>query len=322
MIAAWLAVLLAPTIAFRVDDPRIAEASGIAAGLRSPGIVYMQDDSGDRNRFFAVNARTGATAATITVPGATNVDWEDIAVATDADGTPSVWLADTGDNAGERDEVQVYRVDEPRVTPGDDDRDITATDPDVIRLTYPGGPRDAEALAVAPGGVGYVVTKTPIGASEVYRVPNRSAPMRRVGELQLGLGGLATGAAFSRDGRTLAVRTYTQAFVWPVSGGDVAAAIRGRPAPVTLPTQQQGEGIAVDGDRLLVNSEGVGQPVYAIPLPAAVATTTPAGTPTPTTTRTPAPDDGGNGAPGGIGLLVVAALFGGGYYLMRRNRPR
>jgi outer membrane protein assembly factor BamB len=102
---------------FRIADPRITEASGIAPGLASPGIVYVHNDSGDTNRFFALDARTGATVATVQVTGTSNQDWEDIAVARDAAGTPSVWLADIGDNDAVRPEIRVYRADEPTLRP-------------------------------------------------------------------------------------------------------------------------------------------------------------------------------------------------------------
>lgn len=52
--------------------------------MRSPGLLYVQNDSGDSARIFAVDARSGRTLAVYSVPGATNVDWEDIAVATDS----------------------------------------------------------------------------------------------------------------------------------------------------------------------------------------------------------------------------------------------
>ena len=63
------------------------------------------------------------------------------------------------------------------------------------------------------------------------------------------------------------VRTYTDAYLWRVAGDDVAAALRRAPFRFALPLEQQGEGIAFDGDRLLVDSEGLASPVYAVPLP-------------------------------------------------------
>ena len=125
---------------FRFADTRIDEASGIGVGIASPGVVYVQNDSGDSARFFAVDASTGTTLAVYTVPGAQNVDWEDLAVARDARGVPSVWLADIGDNDAARDEVRIYRVDEPVVDRHRVGLQLTTTAPSVWRLRYPGGP--------------------------------------------------------------------------------------------------------------------------------------------------------------------------------------
>ncbi len=276
----------------RLADARIDEASGIAPGLASPGVLYVQNDSGDSSRFFALNAHTCQTAATITVGGARNVDWEDIAVGRDASGVASVWLADIGDNDSDRSDVAVYRVAEPRVSPAAHDRTVHVEAADVWRLRYPGGPANAESFAVGPDGTGYVVTKSDLGNSVVYRLPahpdaGRVQTLHRIASLQftpvanasggpLGrFGGLlATGAAMSPDGHRFVVRTYTAAEVWTVARGNLAAALRTRPTVITLPDQPQGEGIAFDGPRLLVDSEGTGSAIYAVGLPRAAALTT------------------------------------------------
>ena len=269
---------------FRFADGRIDEASGIGVGIASPGVVYVQNDSGDSARFFAVDASTGATLAVYWVPGAQNVDWEDLAVARDARGVPSVWLADIGDNDAVRQEVRIYRVDEPVVDRGRVGVDLTTAEPSVWRLRYPDGPADAEALAVAPGGTGYVVTKSFVGESAVYAVPATADPARvqtlhRVAAIRFSMTGTpggplaaigqltVTGAAMSTDGRVLVVRTYTDAYLWRVSSGDIAAALHGSPVRLALPEQRQGEGVAVLGSTLLVDSEGVGSTVYAVPTP-------------------------------------------------------
>jgi hypothetical protein len=277
VLAAGLAAAPAPL--FHLNDSRIDEASGIARGIASPGVLYVQNDSGDTARFFALDARTGRTLATYTVPGATNVDWEDLAVARDRRGVPSVWIADIGDNDGKRSEIRVYRVDEPHVRAGIDG--ITST-PEVWRARYPSGPMDAESLAVAPGGAAYIVTKALLGGSTVYALPSRPSSavqaLRAVGQITFHLTGTpggpnrvgqltATGASISSDGAVLAVRTYTDAYLWRLSHGNVVAALRGDPVRIALPAQPQGEGIAVDGQRLLIDSEGAGSAVYAVPLP-------------------------------------------------------
>jgi hypothetical protein len=316
--------LLAATLLFHIADPRITEASGIATSEVHPGVVYVQNDSGDSPRFFAVDLHTGRTVATYAVPNATNVDWEDIAVARDRRGVASVWLADIGDNDARRAEVRIYRVDEPRAG-------SAVGPPEVWRLRYPDGPHDAESLAVSPGGAAFIVTKSLLGSSAVYAVPARPGgvqTLHKIGEIHFALTGTpggpnivgqltATGAAFSRDGTLLAVRTYTDAYLWRVVDGDLAAALRVPPVRVALPAQPQGEGIAVGGSRLLVDSEGRGSALYAVPLPRVAATSSP--TPHPTATpereqqdRDPFPIGIAAAALAVVGFLVV--------WLVRRRR--
>ena len=271
LIAAALAPAASPQQLFDLPDSRITEASGIARGIASPDVYYVQNDSGDSARFFAIDARTGALRAVVQVPGAENHDWEDLAVARDAAGTPSVWLADIGDNDANRDEVQLYRVDEPHIVAGGLAGPVTTSAPDVWRLRYPSGPANAESLAVTPSGQAYVFTKSATGAATGYAVPPKPNPshvqvMRRIGTLQIPP--LATGAAISRDGALLAVRTYFAVFLWRLHQSDVAVAIRGKPIQESLPVQRQGEGVAFDGARLVVDSEGTHTPVWSVPLPA------------------------------------------------------
>jgi hypothetical protein len=224
----------------------------------------------------------------------------------------------------------------------------------VWRLRYPGGPADAESLAVTPHGVGYIVTKSLLGASVVYRLPSRPDPDRvqettRVGAIQfvpLRSGGpadlarqvTATSAAFSPDGRRLAVRTYTDAYLWTVRDGDVSAALRTKPTRIALPAQPQGEGIDVLAHRLLIDSEGRGSAVYSIALPplrASAPTSSPASSSSASSPASRAPSGsaarssstvggGGSGSwvPGLVVLVLVVAGAGAWWTLQLRGRAR
>jgi hypothetical protein len=313
-------------VLFRLHDQRIAEASGIAPGLTSPGVFYVENDSGGTNRFFAIDRRSGATAAVITVGRARNVDWEDIAVAPDAAGTPSVWLADIGDNDETRDEVEVYRVREPHVLRTSRNRSIHLQVSAVWRLRYPSGPVDAESLAVAPDGTVYVVTKSP-GSSVVYRLPARPSAghvqlLHRVGRIgflptgtpnPFGLAGqlVATSAAFARDGSAFAVRTYADAYVWRVGAAGLGAALHETPARVALPRQPQGEGVGFAGRRLVIDSEGRGSAVYAVRFALPPTRSVPRPRPT-----TPAPSAAESGDRTAASVLALIALIGLGVFAL------
>ncbi|MEP6851803.1 MAG: hypothetical protein ABJA87_03995 [bacterium] len=272
----------AATRLFGISDPRIAEVSGIARGLRSADVYWVHNDSGHAASLFALDARTGAVRGVYSVSGVTNVDWEDVAVALDARGVASIWIADIGDNDATRSEVRIYRVDEPAVPESATTGRTSAADE--WRLRYPDGPRDAEALAVAPGGAMWIFDKVVFGSTQAFRVPaipdsRRARAVTPVGRFltrDTGTRGgpgpigrlTVTGAALNRTGTVLAIRTYTDAYVWPVRGGDIAAALRTSPVVAALPAQPQGEGISVVGARMVLDGEGAGAQVWSVPLPA------------------------------------------------------
>lgn len=114
----------------------INEISGLAVSRRHPGTIWVQEDSGNGPYLYAFDAR-GDRRARIAVKGATNFDWEDLAL---ADGR--VWIADIGDNARIRNEVRVWWFPEPRLRAGS----VRAR---VLTLRYPNNKRfNAEAMIV------------------------------------------------------------------------------------------------------------------------------------------------------------------------------
>jgi len=77
---------------------------------------------------------------------------------------------------------------------------------------------------------------------------------------------LATGGEIRPDGQRVVVRTYTDAYEWPVTRNDVAAAFRLAPIHVPLPPTRQGEAITYtrDGQALWVSAEGARAPVHQL----------------------------------------------------------
>lgn len=242
-----------------LDDPRLAEVSGLAwaaDGLRAVA------DSGNPSTV----RRLGTSSPACRVAGSQDVpvdgrDVEDLARA--ADGT--LWLADTGDNDLARSTVAVLRLP-------------PAGGELVTRLAYPDGPHDAEALLLGTDGRPVIVTKQLGGRSGLYApaapLPRAAGadpvPLQRVGEVVLppsttvggpvgSFGsGLVTGAAVSPDGRVAALRTYTDAWLYPVTPGPagvgadaLVTALAGPAVRVPLPGEPQGEGVALDAEGTL-----------------------------------------------------------------------
>jgi hypothetical protein len=145
----------------------------------------------------------------VRVTGANVDDWEDVAVGPCPQGS-CVYLADIGDNSGNRKHITLYRVAEP--APGD-----PATGPvDVFHAGYPDGPHDAESLFVTRESGVFLITKGDPGPVALYRFPRPLAsggtlPLQRIGEPLAGqkvdVKDRPTGAAASPDGQWVAVRT-------------------------------------------------------------------------------------------------------------------
>ena len=254
-----------PTVRCQITDPALAELSGLVVVGEQ---MLALNDGGEQ---LAVHLLDGACQVVdVHTAPIDPYDPEDLAVG--ADGT--VWLADTGDNNANRPTVALLAL-RPDGSTG------------VYRLTYPDGAHDAEALLLAPDGTPYIVTKEILGASAVYRpaaamVDGGTVALAEVAAVNMTLTGtpggpvgqagqlLVTGGAVSSDGRYLALRTYTDAYVWPLTGSDIPAALAATPERIPLPESPQGEAISFSADtlNLVVASEGLPTDVTVVPLTA------------------------------------------------------
>lgn len=258
-------------------NPAITESSGLAASGRAPGVLWTHNDS-DGPILYATD-RQGRARGTFAVVGAANVDWEDLAIgpgAAGAAGADALYVADTGDNARQRDDPTIYRVAEPAV-PDDPTQTTTAlltTLPaERFPLVFPNGPRDVEALLVDPAtGEVVPISKEPSGDAIVYAaalIADEPTVLARVGARALpgfGPAKAITGGAVSADGRLVALRTPFAAYEWrPAPGASLADTFARPPRSIALPASPRGEAIAYDADGvLLLTSEGSPCPLYAV----------------------------------------------------------
>jgi hypothetical protein len=253
-----------------VRDERITEASGIAPSHRHPGLYYVHNDSGDSSRVFLID-RQGQTRAVVRLKGATNVDYEDIAMAPGE--KPDAWdvcVADIGDNNSRRPHVTIYRFPEPAL-PAQAGGTVEV-EPVAYQFRYAEGPADAEAFAVHPRtGDGYIFTKVWRGGSTVYKLKapwdaKQTTELRPLCKLDLppALPALrvVTAADISPDGQRLAVRCYAAGWEWRLPPGasdrPFERIFKATPTDLPLATERQGEaiGYAADGQALLTISEG------------------------------------------------------------------
>ena len=245
---------------------RVAESSGVAVSRSHRGLLWTHNDSGDGPYVYATDVN-GSDRGTVHIRHARAVDWEDIALGPcPASRGICLYIADTGDNDQRRKFAVVYTVPEPDppANPSDTARSHPAS---ALRLRYPGGPEDVEAIYVSPlDGALYLVSKGRRGSVALYRVArtawgsDTTVTAALVQRLPIdpfpAFGRLVTGAAVRSDGRLVAVRTYTQIYFFvPSAGGRLAPSAR--PVCNVAGLEIQGEGVAfLDDSTLVLTSEG------------------------------------------------------------------
>ena len=212
-------------VVFSFQDPEIVESSGLAL---VDGLVVTTNDSGDTGRVFAVDPATGETVGT-TGWGDEPEDVEALAPG----GPGSVWVGDIGDNLETRDTVQVTQVPVGAATRDVDGRDLRPRLPRRRRTT----PRRCWPTR-RPGGC----TSPPRRCSAARCTPRRPSFGRPTQPAR------AAGRRAAASPPT--VRSSRTDGTWWSATTRSPRSTRSRPwsgsARSTCPSQQQGEGIAVD----------------------------------------------------------------------------
>jgi hypothetical protein len=227
----------------------LAEISGIARSDRYPGVYWVHNDSDDEARVFAIDSEGkvlfpayleqryhGETEVAkrdpwpgIHIPNASNIDWEDVALA-----NGQLFIADVGNNANTRRDLGVYVLNEPNPLATQAARALR-----FLPIRYPeqesfpptGTWRyDCEAIFVHEGKIHLLTRHRKAGellgitrGTRLYRLDSSFTDRENVLTFLDSRDDLiAVGAAdLSPDGRKLAVLTYATLWVFdrPSSGG-------------------------------------------------------------------------------------------------------
>lgn len=245
------------------QDPNIRESSGVILSRRFARVLYTINDSDNDPVVFAFDS-SGRSIGRWLVPGVHNRDWEAISSGPCPQGM-CLYLGDLGDNQEHHPTVTIYRVREPErldlfrgVSKG-----ARAPGLDSLTFRYPDGPHDAEAMWVDRFGIVFIVTKGRTGGIRLFRLSASDFGTGRAATAQLvqmvpitpdqRIGRWVTDAALATDGRRVAIRTYTELYLFPVLP-------LGRLGTATVCNlaglEPQGEGVTwLDDRRLLLTSE-------------------------------------------------------------------
>src|SRR4029453_779412 len=226
--------------------------SGIAESRENDGVIWAHNDSGGNPELFAVGI-DGSDRGRWAVPGATAVDWEDMALGHRGGGMDRLYTGGIGANAAHRPNAVVYRAPEPEVPAGPAGGSLQ--DVEALTLTYADGARDAETILADPmSGDLFIVSKQLVGRPGVYRIPAGVEPggtttMPRVTDVGVREATLVTGGDVSVDGSGVALRTYTRVRLFQRGDAQtVSDALAGTPCEAPAPTEVQGEAPAFDPD--------------------------------------------------------------------------
>jgi hypothetical protein len=256
------------TVAFTIKDERVVESSGLARDTVA-GLYWTVNDSGASGAAYGVqpNGKVRGSLNYLAQPE----DVEAVAFHDDR-----LYLGDIGDNDEKRDFVRVYFFNHPRANG-------LTVDYRAYDFRYPNGSHDAETLLVNGKGRLFIVTKADKGG--IYAAPKKPSrdgvnDLKRVGSAPA----VITDGTFLPGDKQIALLSYDSV---RVIDADTYKSV----ATAKIPRQPQAESITVslDGQSLLVGSEGKKSKVYAMPVPGSETST-----PTPTPSGAPDQSDPGD----------------------------
>lgn len=292
LVAAALLVTACSVAATRfidVDDydlythvPGLTELSGLAASLHHAGMYWGHNDSGHSATLYRFSDQ-GESLGAMKIEGADAIDWEDMASFSNSEGH---WLliGDIGDNYAIRRYIEIYLLAEPASKSAG-----SAAVQRRYRLRYPDGPRDAEGLAVDPQtGHAYILSKRDphprlyrfnihdqspgsitlelLGEIKSLPSPGQHQPQQEGDITQFS----PTGLAFDTQGRAALIVTLKHSYYFRRRPGEPWLTALNRSPLVLRPQampQIEAGALSVDGQSVLVGSEGYPSPLSLLALP-------------------------------------------------------
>ncbi|SHF88011.1 hypothetical protein SAMN05443144_114101 [Fodinibius roseus] len=252
----------------RVDNGEIDEASGLAVNPDHSHLLWTHNDSGDEARIFLIQ-KDGRFRAEYHLEGATNRDWEDLAVGPGPDpDTHYLYIGDIGDNYTFYSSYVIYRLKQPDIRSGQgggpEGEKLSGVD--ALRFVYPDGSHDAETLFIDPSTRDlYIVTRQE-RQDRVYRYPypqstEKTDTVEFVGKLPFSR---FAGGDLSTDGQVLLLKTLPRIFIWHRKPNQsIPEMLAGTPRELSYGTGPQEEAIALvpGGNGYYTLSESKGKPV-------------------------------------------------------------
>ncbi len=237
----------------------IKECSGMSASRLNPGYAWVHNDSGNDPFLYLMRLRDGKFVWTVYASNWTNTDWEDLEVVKKKDGGAYIYVGEFGDNQQLRQDISLYRIDEPRYTDSLFGDTSSIGEASQVRLVYPDKPHDVEGLlADQSRGDVYLVTKRD-NRSMLFGLPFRETLPAQDTLVYCGSFpfNYVTAASSNLRGNQVAIRTYQSLMLWTILGGvDFRDQLSQVPEALPYGNQEiQGESIALTDSGYYLLSE-------------------------------------------------------------------
>lgn len=225
-----------------LENKEIDEASGIAFSRSHDGLIYTHNDSGGGRRIYVIDT-LGKGSVVFKIKGVWNRDWEDIAVGPGPDPKLNyVYVGEIGDNEAKYTNIFIYRFPEPvQFTEG------MEVEPEILKLTYPDGPKDAETLMVDPISKDIFILSKRDSLNILYKTTQdafekEEAVLEKVIELPFTM---SVAGDISADGKEILIKNYFTVYYWKRNENETVEQALSRD-PLILPykPEPQGEAIA------------------------------------------------------------------------------
>ncbi|WP_423148061.1 hypothetical protein [Rubrolithibacter danxiaensis] len=236
----------------KVEDSRLDEISGMVFSKRNKGLIWVHNDGIQKVKLFLIDTN-GHTKA-VFKGNKWTFDWEDMAIDPGSvDGKSYLYAADIGDNFAWRDNIKVFRIPEPVIG---DEQDLSGIE--TIRLRYPDGKHDAEAVLIDPLSKQlYIISKREkqagIYSASLSFKDDGLVLLKKAGSLNLNPEGVKqkylTAASISEDGLKVLLRSYSEIYYWDRRKGEkLEETLMREPLVIPYNVEFQGEAIAISPD--------------------------------------------------------------------------
>ncbi|WP_113924472.1 hypothetical protein [Cognataquiflexum aquatile] len=224
-----------------LENKEIEEASGMAFSRDHDGLIYTHNDSGGGRRVYVIDS-LGKGMGVFKLKGVWNRDWEDIAVGPGPDPKLNyVYVGEIGDNQLKYTNIFIYRFPEP-----DQFLEAMEVEPEILKLSYPDGAKDAETLMVDPISKDIFILTKRDSLNILYKTTqeafeSKEAVLEKVMELPFTM---SVAGDISVDGKEILIKNYFTVYYWKRNVNETIAQALARD-PLILPYKPEPQGEAL-----------------------------------------------------------------------------